>query len=369
MGPIACVALTVCLTMAPTVPPIFLDKPPTGEFLSGLDPELFVLIDATSKNCPPCRQMDRTTWVDARVEAWVSEHGFAVRLDVDLERMLSRHYRIEAMPTVIVMRGGKELDRATGYQSADDLLAWLADVKAGKTRLDGVRAKAGSRDGPRVDIQARFQLAQELARSGRLDEATGEFVWLWKNMLAHDPAFAGVRTSFMADAMGRLAENHPPAKKAFELLRVEAETGRDRDDWIVLNEVVGDTNATLLWFDRAVKDPAQLPAIRRSGFRLDSLLIAARRWADVAVLFEDPLDEVHQAHQQLEMMKKFGTSADMEDVSLQMFHGKVALVHAALLAAHRDAEAKAVAAAAYKLRDSPKLREAIAAKAREALGK
>ena len=125
------------------------------------------------------------------------------------------------MPTVIVVRNGREFDRVVGYRDADQLLTWLAGVLDGRCEIDALREAAGNRgdpDGP-VDIRARRNLARKLSQSGLAAEAAAEYLWLWDNMLKHQPSMSGVRVSFMAGEMTRLASGHEVAKAEFTKLR------------------------------------------------------------------------------------------------------------------------------------------------------
>src|SRR5690606_6793071 len=149
-----------------------------------------LLVDATADWCPPCKEMDRTTWVDERVEKWLGQRAIAIQVDVDAEPETARELRIRAMPTVIVFKDGAEFDRVVGYRSADQLLAWLEGVAAGRTSLDALRDDA---KGPaaRENVEARLELARSLSQSGKYEEAAEAYEWLWLNMLEHQPSYAG----------------------------------------------------------------------------------------------------------------------------------------------------------------------------------
>ena len=41
----------------------------------------WLLVDATAPWCQPCKLMDRTTWRDPAVEAWIAEHAVAGGVD------------------------------------------------------------------------------------------------------------------------------------------------------------------------------------------------------------------------------------------------------------------------------------------------
>jgi thioredoxin 1 len=86
--------------------------------------KLFVM-DLMADWCPPCKEMDRTTWVDPKVVDWVSQNAIAAQVDVDEHGQLAQELGVTGIPTLVVFRDGKEVGRASGYQSADELIGWL----------------------------------------------------------------------------------------------------------------------------------------------------------------------------------------------------------------------------------------------------
>jgi thioredoxin-like negative regulator of GroEL len=68
----------------------------------------WLLVDATAVWCGPCQQMERTTWKDPMVLAWVAEHAIAVQIDVDKQADVAAQLEIAAMPTMILFRDGRE---------------------------------------------------------------------------------------------------------------------------------------------------------------------------------------------------------------------------------------------------------------------
>ena len=97
-------------------PPVF-DKRPYAE--AGKTAEAqnkWFIVKATAVWCLPCKQMDRTTWRDEKVVKWLGKNAIAVAVDVGEEKKIAAELSIEAMPTMIAFRDGKEFDRVVGYK-------------------------------------------------------------------------------------------------------------------------------------------------------------------------------------------------------------------------------------------------------------
>ncbi|MFT3711225.1 MAG: thioredoxin domain-containing protein [Archangium sp.] len=207
----------------------------------------YLLIDFTAKWCGPCAKMDRTTWSEPLVHDWVREHAIAIQLDSDENEALCREWDIKTLPSVLIRRDGAELDRVRGYQSALQLVPWLDGVRAGKTRLDALRLTGDT------DVNGRFRLAQELVDRGQFDEAVGHFAWLWEHSLEHEPAWLGVRSSFMIGALEPLVKSHAPARERFESLRAIADFG----DWVTLSVLLEHEDEIVARIEKMTPDEAE----------------------------------------------------------------------------------------------------------------
>jgi thioredoxin 1 len=229
--------------VAPTRPPVF-TKLDLGTALERSQSEhKLLVVDATAPWCGPCRIMDRTTWLDAGVVAWLEAHAIAFQLDVDAHSAAAKKLSVMAMPTVMVFRDGDEIDRVVGFQKPDQLLAWLTGLTRGVTSLDTKRAElAATPDDPWL----RLAYARKLMDAARFDEATSEYLWLWNH--ARDLA-----PNYGFD-LYRLADAHAPARTAIVQLRDEltpapAPTLNDLRDWLLLNDLLGEARRSLQWFD------------------------------------------------------------------------------------------------------------------------
>ena len=76
-----------------------------------------LLVDFTATWCPPCKMMEKQTWPDEKVQAWVREHAVAIQVDIDKLKDLAQKFSIQAIPTVVFLKDGKELDRHTGFRA------------------------------------------------------------------------------------------------------------------------------------------------------------------------------------------------------------------------------------------------------------
>ena len=330
-----------------------------------------LLVDATASWCSPCHLMDRTTWVDPAVVEALREHAVAIQIDVDTKEDVAKALRIKAMPTVIAFRAGKEVDRVTGLQKRDQLLAWLDALARGETTLDMKRAEAAQKPD---DMHARMALARQLLDAARLDEATNEYVWLWEHMLERQPSMYGVRLSYLARDLTELIAQHPPARGALERLRAQvapSAVGQPEQeplvDWFTLNSVLGENSASLAWFDAA---HAKLVVDERLATTLERLvgpmLVEAGRWADLGALYKTPLVTLARASS---MMKELTTgpaskipemAEQMREFAVKSLREKAAELVRALLAAGRTDDAKAVREEAQRLDSSEEMASALA---------
>jgi len=318
-----------------------------------------VVVDFTADWCPPCKMMDRQTWPDERVTNWLNEHAVAIQIDVDEESELAERYEVGAIPTIVALKGGEEFDRIVGYRDPEDLLAWLNGVATGKTAEQTMREQVGDRPAPGedADMQARLSYAETLMRSGKLEQATGEFVWLWNHMLEHERAMYGVRLSFMASDMERLAAQHDPALRQFTAMRDEltpaVESGQaDPEtmvDWVTLSKVIGDQETVLALFDRFKNQPDKLAALRHVDDDLVELLEAQDRLAEAIVLYPDPVEIVRRELDRFEHVRTLYEHQEQNgpestaNILKQLRNREIARLYAICLAAGKHQQAAAIA--------------------------
>jgi len=170
----------------------------------------WLLVDATAEWCQPCKAMERTTWRDQSLGAWVKEHAVAIRLDIEENEETANSLGIRSVPTVIAFKNGLEVDRVTGLRNASAVLDWLHGLERGETALDQLRRSIGD---PSKNMRGRLDLARALTSSKRFAEATDEYVWLWQHIAQVQPSMSGVRVSFMARDIESLLEQHQDAAR------------------------------------------------------------------------------------------------------------------------------------------------------------
>lgn len=115
-----------------TPPPVFAHKSLAEARAEVAGTPKVLIVKATASWCGPCREMNKTTWRDPRVETWVAANGLAIELDTDDHAAEAKALHVTALPTMIAFRGGEEFDRIVGFRDADQLLAWMEAVKSGE---------------------------------------------------------------------------------------------------------------------------------------------------------------------------------------------------------------------------------------------
>jgi thiol-disulfide isomerase/thioredoxin len=331
----------------------------------------WLLADFTATWCQPCQLMDRKVWADPAVAAWVEEHAIAIQIDIDANSELARSLDVQSVPTVIVFVDGAEKDRSSGLLPPADLLAWFDSLARGETSLD--RARAALTD-PLRDIKGRLQLARMLLARGLLGEALEHYAWLWCHMHEVEPAYGGVRVSFLASDIQLLCQRLPEAGARFAALRDQAAAaaegsgpaGEARLDWTVLNGCLGEDERTVEWYDARKDDKASVPVPDEVVDRLLPLLRERERWADAGRLLREPTQELRQLDE-LSREALAHLPADQEDMRDAMVAGikhhlrdQATLLVRALRAAGRSADAEAAEREALRLDDSPEMRAALA---------
>lgn len=326
-----------------------------------------LLVDVMTTWCPPCKRMEAEVWPDGELVAWIDEHALAIQVDGDERRDLVAAWDIEAYPTMLAWKDGEVYDRLRGYADADELLAWLDAARAldePLTEDDRLAELEASTD--MFDAMERKTLARELMDAGRHDDALRHYVWLWRESLDHDPAFVGVRGSFLVGEIGRLVSEHEPAREVFEVFYDEAQVAIDAgdasawSDWQDLGPLFGqDDDVVVEWYDAHRDEDGSLPSrywtpsITRDVF---DDLVARDRWAEAGMVLRAPhLDAVGR----LGMASAIAQLSGEEESAWADAREEVGTLYAALIAAGRRDDAARTADAVFERRDTPDMRLAL----------
>jgi thioredoxin 2 len=81
-----------------------------------------VLIDMWAAWCGPCRMIAPT--IDA-LASDLAGRVLVAKLDVDANPHVSSRYRVQSIPTLLIIKNGREVDRLVGAQSRDAILRKL----------------------------------------------------------------------------------------------------------------------------------------------------------------------------------------------------------------------------------------------------
>ena len=314
-----------------------------------------LLIDFMASWCGPCHRMEADTWNNATVKKWVDENAVAIQLDVDKNTQESSAFHILAMPSVVAFTPPemeKEFDRQVGYLNSTDIMEWFEGIKKGEKAIDLLKHKverfAGK--GGEEEVKARFKLAHSL--SSIPDEkaaALENYVWLWQNIATAMPAAQTERVGSLAHQITNLCRSYAPAKEKFEALRTSSLTDGKYFDFVALNDILRDQKSTLVWFDSIKTKPDEIAKLKEASVLLERTLVNADRWSDLFYLYPDPMAKLKEMDSLSQKVMDAMRSRGMKDV-YDTFPKDASLLYVAALAAHKDSDAKKIAAEALKLR-------------------
>lgn len=89
------------------------------EFLKLISDDL-VLVDFYATWCGPCKMMSPI------IDSLVDERAFkVVKIDVDKNMEIAQEYSVMSIPTLILFKNGKLIDKKNGFMTKELLLEWI----------------------------------------------------------------------------------------------------------------------------------------------------------------------------------------------------------------------------------------------------
>lgn len=266
----------------------------------------FVLVDFFTTWCAPCKRLEKETWNEPGVRAWLGANGVDLRIDAEVEVELARRYRVGSYPTILLLNAdGTEVDRFIGFRDAPTFLEELESAKSGKTSLARAKEKLVGRE---KDMMARKRYARELEAAGQYEEALKEYLRCYDET-GVDSSFTGVRSSFLLSDILELSKKLPAAREALESRRDAAEQRvrervlppdtRDQKELKAAAASVADAaslNRELGTLDRVVslydelKTRGTMHKMQRQAFSMVLVepFVEKRRYQDALDLFDKP---------------------------------------------------------------------------------
>lgn len=323
---------TCLLILATTAVPaddLFVDVTFEAGLARAAEAKKVVFVDFFTTWCAPCKKLDAVTWADADVRAWLSEATVPLKIDAEKERALAERYGVSAFPTLLFLKpDGTELDRLVGFRNPEAFLDQGRRILHGETVLDGLRKQLA--EGGATDVELRLDLGRELARRGRSAEALAHFLWVYDEGLEHNPAYGGVRNSFLLGDIRRLGRGYPPAIEALRTRRDERVAAitagkagfQEAMDVAALNRTLKADRLTLQVYeslaDHEAYDPAARKRMRFAMYRdVVDVLLEERRYADLLAGVDDPVAavewEIKRIDQHQAMARHRQESPDPDD--------------------------------------------------------
>ncbi|MDG2423236.1 MAG: thioredoxin domain-containing protein [Phycisphaerales bacterium] len=246
-----------------------------------------VFIDFYTTWCGPCKMLDRTTWKDKAVQAWLLENTIPLKIDAEKQKDLARKLKIRGYPTMVFIHpDGAMGGRLVGYRDAKKFLSEAKDALIGMTPLK--RAQMAFANEPE-STNTHYDLGQQLAAAGTYDKALEHFKWCWIEGV-DEPGFGGVRRSYLLNNLERLAKRHKPAQSLLETWLAETqdrlESGKamklDAGDYAALHTTLGGPASERLAFYDKIMASQQGESYNGMIFFLQDELYDANRFEELA---------------------------------------------------------------------------------------
>lgn len=112
-----------------------------------------VLIDFYTDWCPPCKKLNKTTFVDPKMNEFFRKEKYVlVKVNPEKDRVAESKFKVYSYPTLVLFNGkGKEIDRILGYRTTAQLIEALENLKKGIGTLEDLLAQQKKVAGQKTD--------------------------------------------------------------------------------------------------------------------------------------------------------------------------------------------------------------------------
>ena len=184
-----------------------------------------VLVDVWAVWCAPCKEMDETTYRDARVIDLAA--GFVpLKVDADIATSFVERYRVDAFPTLLFLDGrGREISRWRGAITAEPLAQLMERIGGGYAAyLEAVEREK--------EPEAAMTVADYLIAAGNAPGAVDHLQKSLKALKRSEPAVRDPLELQLGDAQAAAGE-WKAACKTYQRLADEAEQPEIRGEALV----------------------------------------------------------------------------------------------------------------------------------------
>ena len=81
-----------------------------------------VLVDFYAEWCGPCKMLAP---IISEIKEELKDKLYVIKVNVDEEEDLSNKFGIYSIPTLVLIKDGKEIDRKVGYNTKQILVDWI----------------------------------------------------------------------------------------------------------------------------------------------------------------------------------------------------------------------------------------------------
>ena len=81
-----------------------------------------VLVDFYAEWCGPCKMLAP---IISEIKEELKDKIYVIKVNVDEEEDLSNKFGIYSIPTLVLIKDGKEIDRKVGYNTKQILVDWI----------------------------------------------------------------------------------------------------------------------------------------------------------------------------------------------------------------------------------------------------